>query len=88
MSNYWNELPKKEPPLFQGTQAVMLLVKLIVKLQPLFALSLFVTFIIVFGYPALTTFIKYDVYVKETSLKSEPLPSPAITICMQPVIKT
>ena len=65
----------------------MLLVKLIVKLQPLFALALFVTFIIVFGYPALTSFIKYDVYIKETSLKSEPLPSPAITICMQAVIK-
>ena len=63
----------------------MLLIKLIVKLQPLFALALFITFIVVFGYPALTTFIKYDVYIKETHLKSEPLPSPAITICIQPV---
>ena len=64
---------------------MMVLLKLIVKLQALFALALFVTFLVVFGYPALTTFIKYDVYVKETHLKSEPLPSPAVTICMQPV---
>ena len=82
--NYWNEYGYG-PVLHQGPCTGMLLVKLIVKLQPLIAFALFVTFIAVFGWPALTTFIKYEVFIKESHLNPEPLPSPAVTICMEPV---
>ena len=50
-------------------------------------LGLFVTFILVFGWPALSTYIKYEVYIKETHLKPADLTAPAITICIEPVIK-
>ena len=50
-------------------------------------LGLFVTFILVFGWPALSTYIKYEVYIKETHLKPADLTAPAITICIEPVMK-
>ena len=67
------------------TQAIMLLLKLFLKLRPIIVVFLFVAFLLVFGLPSYTKLIRQDIFIKETKLSSEPIDSPAITICVDPV---
>ena len=55
------------------TQALMLLLKLFLKLRPIIVIFLFVAFLLVFGLPSYT------------KLSSGQIDSPAITICVDPV---
>ena len=67
------------------TQALMLLLKLFLKLRPIIVIFLFVAFLLVFGLPSYTKLIRQDIFIKETKLSSGPIDSPAITICVDPV---
>ena len=72
-------------PHFLWSHPNMWLLKLLPKLQPFVAISLFIAFLLVFGLPAFSKFRKMEVYIKETHLESVPLKTPAITICVEPV---
>ena len=63
----------------------MSLIKLIAKAQPLIVVTLLVTFMTFFGFPAYVKFTKMEVFTKEYTLASQPLEAPAVTICLNPV---
>ena len=60
-------------------------VKILVHLQPVVILSLFVSFVLVFGLPAYQKYVSYEVYIKETHIEKEALTAPAMTICVEMV---
>ena len=66
----------------------MWLMKLISRLQPFVVLALFIAFLLIFGIPAYNKYTTYEVYIKETVVDYvEGLNSPAMTICVEMVIK-
>ena len=87
-NKYWMENEKRALTCnshFLWSHSNMWLVKLLPKLQPFVAISLFIAFLLVFGLPAFSKFTKMETYIKETHLESVPLKTPAITICVEPV---
>ena len=63
----------------------MVFVKILLRLQPLIILGLFAVFLQTFGWPAYKTFLKKEVFIKESHLSPSKLPAPGLTICVSPV---
>ena len=85
MLEYTHSLLTLVFPLESNTQTIMLILKLFLKIRPMIVVVLFIVFLLVFGLPSYKKLIKEDVLIKETKLKSHPINSPAITICVNPV---
>ena len=69
-------------------QHTMWLKKLIPRLQPFVCLTLFISFLLIFGLPAYTKYRTYEVYIKESVVEAvDGLKSPAMTICVDLVMK-
>ena len=63
----------------------MWILKLLVKIKPIIILILFLVFLLIFGLPSYSSYTNYDTFVKSSKLEAEPLASPALTICVEPV---
>ena len=55
------------------------------KFKPLLTCVLFCAFVATFGYPAYRHFAKRNVHFVETKQSSQPLQSPAVTVCVDNV---